>query len=85
MTYRNIEYYNSNGIALSSSNLCTRTVSIVDIYDAIEDARDGRDLAARLNRLDLPVKIQFGRESAIRTSLKALDCFGNINYLEVFK
>lgn len=85
MTYQKILYYTDNRIPLSLKNLCGFDHSVVDIEDAIEEAKDVDDLLVKLFNMRLLRRIFFDKENESRIRLKCLDCFGNVSYLEIKK
>ena len=86
MTYKNIVLFTANCIPEALSNLWFRTdCSVVELWDAVEDAKDGKDLLRRIQRLKLLEKFTLDRENEQRIRFKGTDCFGNINYLEIRK
>lgn len=86
MTYMDIVLFTANGIPEALSNLWSRhECSVVELWDAVEDAKDGKDLLRRIQRMKLLEKFTLDRENEHRIRFKGIDCFGNINYLEVRK
>lgn len=54
MTYTKINLYLANGIPEALSNLWYGSDSaVVEIRDAVEDAKNGKDLLSRIQRLKL--------------------------------
>lgn len=61
MTYTKINLYLANGIPEALSNLWYGSDSaVVEIRDAVEDAKNGKDL---LNRIQKMVNIAYGKET----------------------
>lgn len=86
MTYKNIVLFTANGIPEALSNLWFRTdCSVVEIRDAIEDAKNGKDLLNRIQKMKLLRRFTLDRENDKRVRLKATDFCGNISYLEVIR
>ena len=86
MTYTKIRLFTANGIPEALSNLWYRTdSSVVEIQDAVEDARDGKDLLRRLGRMKLLRRFTLDRENEQKIRLKSTDCWGNISYLEIHR
>ena len=86
MTYTKIRLYTSNGIPEALSNLWYGTeCSVVEIRDAVEDAKDGRDLLGRLKQMHLLRRIHADRENDKRVRFKTIDFMGNISYLEIIR
>lgn len=86
MTYTKIRLYTSNGIPEALSNLWYGTeCSVVEIRDAIEDAKDGRDLLGRLKKMHLLRRIHADRENEKRVRFKTIDFMGNTSYLEIIR
>lgn len=86
MTYTKIRLYTSNGIPEALSNLWYGTeCSVVEIRDAVEDAKDGRDLLGRLKQMHLLRRIHADRENEKRVRFKTIDFMGNISYLEIIR
>lgn len=84
MTYTNIKLYTANGIQEAMENLWFRTdCSLFEIQDAVEDAKDSKDLLRRIQRMKLLRKFTFDRENEKRIRLKGADLCGNISYLEI--
>lgn len=86
MTYTNIKLYTASGIPEALSNLWFRhECSLVEIQDAVEDAKDSKDLLRRIQRMRLLRKFTFDRENAQRIRFKGTDFCDNISYLEIRK
>jgi len=87
MNHNKIRYITSNGIALALSNLWYRNeCSVAAIDDAVEDARDGKDLVRLLNKLRiLGGAFRLDRETPSKVRLAQTDTLGNVRYLEVLK
>ncbi len=85
MTYQKILYYTANRIPLSLKDLCGFDHSVVDLEDAIEDAKDVDDLLVKLTNMRLLRRVLFDKENESRIRLKCLDCIGNVSYLEIRK
>ena len=85
MTYQKILHYTDDRIPLSLKNLYGFDHSVVDIEDAIEDAKDVDDLLVKLTNMRLLRRVLFDKENESRIRLKCLDCFGNVSYLEIRK
>ena len=86
MTYTNIKLYTADGIPEALSNLWYRNdCSVVEIQDAVEDAKDSKDLLRRIQRMKLLRKFTLDRENEQKIRFKGTDCWGNISYLEIRK
>lgn len=86
MTYKKIRLFTANGIPEALSNLWyAAESSVVEIQDAVEDARDGKDLLRRLGRMKLLRRFTLDRETEQKIRLKSTDCWGNISYLEIHR
>ena len=86
MTYTNIRLYTASGIPEAISNLWFRTdCSAVEIQDAVEDAKDSKDLLRRIQRMKLLRKFTLDRENEQKVRFKGTDCCDNISYLEIRK
>ena len=86
MTYTNIRLFTANGIPEALSNLWYGTdCSVVEIQDAIEDAKNAADLLRRIQKMKLLKKVALDRETEQRVWFKTTDCWGNISYLEIRK
>lgn len=86
MTYTKINLYLDNGIPEALSNLWYRTdSSVVEIRDAVEDAKNGKDLLNRIQKMKLLRRFTLDRENEKRIRFKGTDCFGNISYLEIIR
>ena len=86
MTYKNIVLFTANGIPEALSNLWFRTdCSVVEIRDAIEDAKNGKDLLNRIQKMKLLRKFTLDRETDKRIRFKETDCWGNVSYLEIIR
>ena len=80
MTYTKINLYLANGIPEALSNLWYGSDSaVVEIRDAVEDAKNGKDLLNRLRKFTLD------RENDKRIRFKGTDCWGNVSYLEIIR
>lgn len=86
MTYMNIRLFTANGIPEALSNLWYGTdCSVVEIQDAIEDAKNAADLLRRIQKMKLLRKVALDRETEQKVRFKTTDCWGNISYLEIRK
>lgn len=86
MTYTNIRLFTANGISEALSNLWYGTdCSVVEIQDAIEDAKNAADLLRRIQKMKLLRKVALDRETEQKVRFKTTDCWGNISYLEIRK
>lgn len=86
MTYTNIRLFTANGIPEALSNLWYGTdCSVVEIQDAIEDAKNAADLLRRIQKMKLLRKVALDRETGQKVRFKTTDCWGNISYLEIRK
>jgi hypothetical protein len=52
----------------------------VKIYDAVEDAKSGADLAKRLNALQLKVRWTLDRDGPTTVRLRGKDVYGNTRF-----
>ena len=85
-TYTNIRLYTADGIPEAMENLWFRhECSLVEIQDAVEDAKDSKDLLRRIQRMKLLRKFTLDRENEQKIRFKGTDCWGNISYLEIRK
>lgn len=85
-TYTNIRLFTANGIPEALSNLWYGTdCSVVEIQDAIEDAKNAADLLRRIQKMKLLRKVALDRETEQKVRFKTTDCWGNISYLEIRK
>ena len=76
MTYTKINLYLANGIPEALSNLWYGSDSaVVEIRDAVEDAKNGKDLLSRIQRLKLLRKFTLDRENDKRIRFKGTDCW----------
>lgn len=86
MKYTRIRLYTSRGYNEALSNLwSTGKCSIVELEDAVEDAKNAKDLLMRLCRMNLLRSILFDRETDTKIRFKCTDCMGNKSYLEVIR
>lgn len=86
MTYTNIRLFTANGIPEALSNLWYGTdCSVVEIQDAIEDAKNAADLLRRIQKMKLLRKVALDRETEQKVRFETTDCWGNISYLEIRK
>jgi len=86
MTYTNIRLYTASGIPEAMENLWFRCeCSLVEIQDAVEDAKDSKDLLRRIQRMKLLRKFTLDRENEQKIRFKGTDCWDNISYLEIRK
>lgn len=86
MKYTKIHLYTSNGYTESLSNLWSMNdCSIVELKDAVEDAKDAKDLLMRLRRMKLLRVFLIDRETDTKIRFKGKDDMGNTSYLEVIR
>lgn len=86
MKYTKIRLYTSRGYAESLSNLwSTNKCSIVELEDAVEDAKDAKDLLMRLRRMKLLRVFLIDRVTDTKIRFKGKDGMGNTSYLEVIR
>ena len=86
MTYTNIRLFTADGIPEAMENLWFRhECSLVEIQDAVEDAKDSKDLLRRIQRMKLLRKFTLDRENERKVRFKGTDFCGNISYLEIRK
>lgn len=86
MTYTKINLYLANGIPEALSNLWYGSDSaVVEIRDAVEDAKNGKDLLNRIQKMKLLRKFTLDRENDKRIRFKGTDCWGNVSYLEIIR
>ena len=86
MTYTNIRLFTANGIPEALSNLWYGTdCSVVEIQDAIEDAKNAADLLRRIQKMKLLRKVALDRETEQKVRFKTTDCWGNKSYLKIRK
>lgn len=75
MTYTKISLYLANGIPEALSNLWYGSDSaVVEIRDAVEDAKNGKDLLNRIQKMKLLRKFTLDRETEKRIRFKGTDC-----------
>lgn len=85
MKYTKITLETATGIPEAMSNLWFRQESsIAEIEDAVWDAKNGKELADRLNRLKLFRRFTLDREMNGMVRLKGKDIWNNISYLKVY-
>ena len=83
MTYTKINLYLANGIPEALSNLWYGSDSaVVEIRDAVEDAKNGKDLLSRIQRMKLLRKFTLDRENEKHIRFKGTDCWGKVSSLE---
>ena len=71
MTYTKISLYLANGIPEALSNLWYGSDSaVVEIRDAVEDAKNGKDLLNRIQKMKLLRKFTLDRETDRRKGLE---------------
>lgn len=71
MTYTKINLYLANGIPEALSNLWYGSDSaVVEIRDAVEDAKNGKDLLNRIQKMKLLRKFTLDRENDKRKGLE---------------
>lgn len=86
MTYTKINLYLANGIPEALSNLWYGSDSaVVEIRDAVEDAKNGKDLLNRIQKMKLLWKFTLDRENEKHIRFKGTDCWGNVSYLEIIR
>ena len=86
-------FYNANNINCAVSNVAhgngivTAYSTPVDFYDAVEDARNAKELLANLNTLKLVGwnNLVVDRETESYVRVKGTDVLGNVHYLKVLK
>ena len=84
MTYTKINLYLANGIPEALSNLWYGSdSSVVEIRDAVEDAKNGKDLLNRIQKMKLLRKFTLDRENDKHIRFKGTDCWGNVSYFEI--
>lgn len=59
--------------------------AVVEIRDAVEDAKNGKDLLNRIQKMKLLRKFTLDRENDKRIRFKGTDCWGNVSYLEIIR
>lgn len=50
-----------------------------------EDAKNGKDLLNRIQKMKLLRKFTLDRENDKRIRFKGTDCWGNVSYLEIIR
>ena len=86
MTYTKINLYLDNGIPEALSNLWYGTdSSVMEIRDAVEDAKNSKELLNRIQKMKLLRKFTIDRENEKRIRFKGMDFCGNISYLEIIR
>ena len=71
MTYTNIRLFTANGIPEALSNLWYGTdCLVVEIQDAIEDAKNAADLLRRIQKMKLLRKVALDRETEQKLRFK---------------
>lgn len=86
MKYTKIHLYTSSGYAESLSNLFPMNdCSIVELEDAVEDAKDAEDLLMRLRRMKLLRVFMIDRVTDTKIRFKGKDDMGNTSYLEIIR
>jgi len=79
MEYRSISFTTPTGVPLALSN---KFDNVYYVYDAVEDATDGKDLLARIGKVTRSfVKITLDRETDKVIRLRAVDYCDNVEYL----
>ena len=86
MKYTRIRLYTSRGYDEALSNLwSTGKCSIVELKNAVEDAKNAKDLLVRLCRMNLLRTILFDRETDAMIRFKCIDGMGIKSYLVVIR
>ena len=86
MTYTKINLYLDSGIPEALSNLWYGTdCSVVEVQEAIDDAKNAADLLRRIQKMKLLKKVALDRETEQKVRFKTADCWGNTSYLEIRK
>ena len=86
MKYTKIHLYTSSGYTESLSNLFPMNdCSIVELEDAVEDAKDAEDLLMRLRRMKLLRVFLIDRVTDTKIRFKSKDGMGNTSYLEIIR
>lgn len=79
MEYKSISLTTPTGVPLALSN---KFDNVYYVYDAVEDAVDGKDLLARISRVTRSfTEIKLDRETAKVIRLRAVDLCDNVEYL----
>lgn len=82
---KNVRLTTGHGVNESISNLLYMgRVTAEDIYDAVEDSKDGSELVRRLGKLNIQ-KFVLDRETDEYVRLKSTDVLGNVRYLKAWK
>lgn len=82
---KNVRLTTGHGVNESISNLLYMgRVTVEDIYDAVEDSKDGAELVHRLGKLNIQ-KFALDRETDEYVRLKSTDVLGNVRYLKAWK
>lgn len=82
---KNVRLTNGRGVNESISNLLYMgRVTAEDIYDAVEDSKDGAELVRRLGKLNIQ-KFVLDRETDEYVRLKSADVLGNVRYMKAWK
>ena len=86
MTGAIINLFLANGIPEALSNLWYGSDSaVVEIRYVVEDAKNGKDLLNRIQKMKLLRKFTLDRENEKRIRFKGTDCWRNISYLEIIR
>ena len=79
---RNAKFFNASDMRLAWSNICD---NVIDMYDAIEDATNAKELADGVNKSNKFLIFRVDKETNDYVRLIANDCFGNIRYIKAWK
>lgn len=64
--------------------LANRMEELTGIH-AVEDAKNGKDLLNRIQKMKLLRKFTLDRENEKHIRFKGTDCWGNVSYLEIIR
>lgn len=83
---KNPKLMTADRIPEALSNLCYHGgSSVMDLTDTIEDSKTLIELLKNIESLKLLKRFTFDRETDLYIRLKAVDSFGNVSYLIVYK
>lgn len=82
---KNAHYTTATMIPCAMCDLAWDRDDTVKIYDAVEDAKDGKDLVKRLNALDLKVHWTLDRETDTTVRLRGKEPMDNTRFFFAHK
>lgn len=83
---KNAELFNGCGYCEVWENIIhSYEVTVIDVLDAIEDAKTSTELCENINALNLIYKFHIDRETDRYVRLLSVDPLGNRKYIKAYK